>query len=104
MRRIAVPAIVVAVCVALSACGSSSPSTPKAAALAQKSVHWTAADQEQMEGETDWAADVNANSGRARVTWDFEDLGGTLDLVQVNNIVYVHGDSDSLEYFLDLQA
>src|SRR4051812_276345 len=51
------------------------PSSPKAvdpivaAALAQKSVHWTVYDREQMEGEDDWSADVTADSGKAHDSW-----------------------------------
>jgi hypothetical protein len=115
MRRTAAPAIVVALSTALSACGSSVPSSPKAArraaiiaaALAQKSVHWTADDYELGgDHETQISADVSAGSGAAWVTWqvDAGSDGGKYHVMRVNRIFYVNGDSSSLRELFDLKS
>ena len=93
MRRIVTPAIVLAICAPLSACGSSkkSPHTLRgrivAAALAQKSVHWTQTVSGYGEPVTD-RGDVNADSGRERVP---DGYGGVVEIRLVNDTVYFRG-------------
>ena len=90
MRRIVTLTIVLAFCAPLSACGSSakSPHTLRgriiAAALAQKSVHWTLT---SSDGDT-WRADVNADSGRERTT---DNHGGVVEIRLVNDTIYFRG-------------
>jgi len=76
-----------------------------AAALVQKSVHWAALDYELGGDHHTWIrADLNADSGRAWVTWDAEDTtyGGTYKLVCVNRMFYVRGDAESLRSLFGL--
>ncbi len=113
MRRIVTPAIALVLCASLSACGSSVPRSPKAvrraatiaAALAQKSVHWTADDYELTDHETRISADVNADSGTAWVMWQVTDGddGGRYHLMRVNRMFYVNGDSTSLQWLFNLK-
>jgi len=107
MRLLVTLAIALAFCATLSACGSSSPQSPRAriiaAALAQKSVHWTAEDYELVDHDIQISADVNADSGTARVSWNFGgDGGGEYRLVRVNGTFYVNGDSESLDWLFNL--
>ncbi len=101
MRQIATLVIVLALCAALSACGSSSsaPSSPKrvlasivAAALAQKSVHYGSYVEVDMGGSSTSTADVTADSGIAQEKFSI----GTLEIRLVNHTVYVHGDVEGL--------
>jgi hypothetical protein len=91
MRRIGTLAIFLALCGPLTACGSSArlPQTLRgrivAAALAQKSVHWTLAARDGVI----FRADVNADSGRERAT-----VPGYADAVEirlVNDTIYIRG-------------
>lgn len=76
-----------------------------AAALAQKSVHWTVDDDELADHETQVSADVNADSGTAWVTWRVTDGddGGKYRLRRVNRMFYVNGDSASLQWLFNLK-
>lgn len=111
MRRIVTLAMVVAFCAVLGACGSSVRMSPKAerraaiiaAALAQKSVHWTVDDYELNDGEWKVSADVNSDSGTARVNWREGGEGGWYRLVHVNRMFYVRtGDAGSLRQAFNL--
>ena len=104
--------LVVALCALLSACGLSSPSRAAsadasiiAAALAQKSVHWT---ESQNLCHVRWTADVTADSGAQRVT-----IGacakGSVEMRLVDDVVYVRGNPAGLEseyttYLTEAQA
>jgi hypothetical protein len=100
VRRIVTLAIVFAVCVPLSAYASSSP-PPKAvlrsvvaAALAQRSVHWTAKYSADLYGTATYTASVNAHSGTERMTGP-DCYAGASELVRllfVHHTVYVSGD------------
>jgi hypothetical protein len=101
VRRVVFLALVLAAAVvtAATALASASPRAVRAsivaAALAQKSVHW----QQIGDGEalSTTNADVNADSGRERYT--FQNLGGprgTLRIRLVDHTVYVQGDTDGL--------
>ena len=99
MRRLVALAIVLAVCGSLSACGSSSPTAAPsssksvlasvvAAALAQKSVHWTSSGYGENEGIWTWTADVGTNSGTER---GVQSRRGTVQIRLVQSTVYVRG-------------
>jgi hypothetical protein len=108
MRRIATLALVLAAYAPLSACGSSSsvrPASPKdvrasiiAAALAQKSVHWTW-DSGSKAGDERITADVTAHGGRQRLSsWPHSKA----EIRLVNDIAYVRGNSAGLREWLGL--
>ncbi len=115
MRRIAVLVFLLASCVALMACGSSSPARAEsldtsalsrrgsvharivAAALAQRSVHWT---EYQNMCYVRWTADVTADSGSERITIGSPGCDvvgakgkGHVQMVLANDVVYVRGDA-----------
>jgi hypothetical protein len=108
-RGIVTVAIVLAVCVPLSGCGSSARLKPKAvdaaivaAALSQKSVHWTEVDSD---GSARWTSDVAADSGTQRVIFDLAGMptpDGKAQVVLVGDVAYVRGDPVGLEQMLYL--
>lgn len=115
MRRIVTFVGVLALCASLAACGSSSPSAPPsakslrasiiAAALAQKSVHWTETDRPQTAAATSFVADVTADSGMQRVTFaPGTSNAATATIVLVNHTLYVEGDAAGLENALALST
>jgi hypothetical protein len=113
VRRTVTPLLVLALCALLGACGSSSPSarSPKAvlasivaAAVAQKSAHWTEVVSPHMQYSTVWSSDVTADSGTQRITfeaWKPRDVGRARVLL-VNNTVYVNGNPRGLQGTLSL--
>jgi len=102
MRRTVTLAIVLAVCAPLSACGSSSPRLPKevapivAAALAQKSVHYTLTVTAQG-NTTTGNADVTADSGTERLTLPGGDV---VETRLAHDTVYLRGGFTGLLYLL----
>jgi hypothetical protein len=102
-------ATVVAVCALLSACGSSALSRPTAvdasivaAALKQKSVHWTEVDAGCPIRRS---SDVEAHSGTEHVTFYCSASPrpkGEAQIVLVDHVVYVRGDPGGLGYTLHL--
>ena len=107
MRRIVTLAIVLAACASLSACGSSSPSSPLAvrasivaAALAQDSVHLNELATDAVISAR-WASDVNAHSGKQRLTLKGGTFGGgEAEVLLVNDTLYVRGNPSGLRYTL----
>ena len=105
MRRIATLVLVVGLSAPLSACGSSSPSSPKAvraskvaAGLAQKSVHFHVYVEVDMQGSSTLTADVTADSGVARL----DDTDGIVEMRLVNDAIYLKGDAAALYYDTDI--
>ncbi len=103
--------MVLALCASLSACGSSSPPSPKAsraslvaAALAQKSVHYKEDDEFYADGSQSVTADVTADSGTARLQASYTGFYGTIDMRLVDSTVYVRGDAPAVEDTLDLTS
>jgi hypothetical protein len=111
MRRVLGPLLVMAVAlaVAASALGSAPPKHVRnsivAAALAQKSVHWTSTYTADQYGRESYTTYVNANSGRQTLTSPGCYLGaprGSVRLRLVHHTVYVNGNVCGLVYALKL--
>src|SRR5262245_51492504 len=97
------PIVTLAIVLALSACGSSSPS-PKdvlqsivAAALAQKSVHSESEGYGELGDEWTDTADVTADSAQFRERSNVLGTLGTLRLRLVQDMVYVRAGSRQLK-------
>ena len=99
MLRIAALVLALAVCVALSGCGSSSPASAPlssegvlasvvAAARAQTSVHWTSTNYGEFAGIWTETADVGKNSGSER---EVSSVFGTVRIRFAQGTVYVRG-------------
>jgi len=106
MCRVATLVLALALCAPLSACGTSSPSSAKAgrasivaAALAQKSVHWTAINVVAMISAYKTTTDVTTNSGVQTIAY-FDNRTSNYDtlvhLRLVNHTVYIRGSAESL--------
>lgn len=99
MRRIVTLALAVAIAVttAIVVFNVASPASARdqivAAALSQKSVHWTGRYSGSMSGTRTFNADVSADAGIARETWGFP---GTAQIRLVNGTVFVRADSTVL--------
>jgi hypothetical protein len=102
MRRVVPLVLVLALCASLSACGSSSPSRADsvdasivAAALTQKSVHWT---EFQNMCHVRRTADVTTNSGRELITIGVPGCGakGKAQIVLVDDVAYIRGNPAGL--------
>ena len=104
MRRVIAFGFIVALGAGLSACGSSSarPTSPKAwrnaivaAALAQRSFHWTYSDFFDLIGPAKRVGDVTADYG---VEWETLPGGQTVQLRLVDHTLYVRGGNVAIDY------
>jgi hypothetical protein len=99
VRRIVilVLAMAIAVATAVVLLNAASPASARdrivAAALSQKSVHWTGRYSASGAGTTTFIADVSADAGTAREGWGFP---GPAQIRLVNDTVYVKADSTVL--------
>ena len=108
MRRLGTLVFVLALCAALSACGSSAsrPSSPKAviasilsAALAQKSVQYTETVTRGSYGTYRSTYNVSADSGTKHLNFYY---GETMDARLVGHTIYVRAARLLLEMYLNL--